>query len=87
MAALLEDADANLSPRMRRLLEGVWQEWKQLETHITEADDEIERIASADASDCGRSPEWDRWLLPQPLRPSAMARPSARDATLPPGSV
>jgi len=50
MAALLEDAQANLSPRMRRLLEGVWQEWKQLEAHIAEADDEIERIASADAS-------------------------------------
>jgi transposase len=50
MAALLEDAEANLPPRMRRSLEGVWQEWKQLETHIAEADDEIERIASADAS-------------------------------------
>lgn len=50
MVALLEDAEANLSPRMRRLLEGVWQEWKQLEAHIAESDDEIERIASADAS-------------------------------------
>jgi transposase len=49
MAALLEDAEANLSPGMRRLLEGVWQEWKQLETHIAEADDEIERFAIADA--------------------------------------
>jgi transposase len=28
----------------------VWQEWKQLEADIDEADDEIERIASADAS-------------------------------------
>ena len=50
MVALLEDAEANLSPRMRRLLEGVWQEWKQLEAQIDEADDEIERIASADAN-------------------------------------
>ncbi len=50
MVGLLENAEANLSPRMRRLLEGVWQEWKQLEAHIAEADDEIERIASADAS-------------------------------------
>jgi transposase len=50
MAALLEDATANLTPRMRRLLEAVWQEWKQLETHIAEADDEIERIASSNAT-------------------------------------
>ena len=28
----------------------LWQEWKQLEADIAEADDEIERIASADAS-------------------------------------
>jgi transposase len=48
MAALLEDAEANLSPRMRRLLELVWREWKQLEADIEEANDEIERIASAD---------------------------------------
>jgi transposase len=50
MVALLEDAEANLSPRMRRLLEGVWQEWKQLEADIDGADAEIERIASADAN-------------------------------------
>jgi transposase len=50
MAALLEDAEANLTPRMRRLLQRVWQEWKQLETHIAEADDEIERISSSDAA-------------------------------------
>jgi transposase len=28
----------------------VWQEWKQLEADIDEADDEIERISSADAN-------------------------------------
>jgi transposase len=50
MVALLEEAEANLSPRMRRLLEQVWQEWKQLETHIAEADDEMERISSSDAA-------------------------------------
>lgn len=50
MVALLEDAEVNLSPRMRRLLEGVWQEWKQLEADIDGADAEIERIASSDAS-------------------------------------
>jgi transposase len=49
MVALLEDVEANLSPGMRRLLEAVWEECKQLETHIAEADDEIERFAIADA--------------------------------------
>lgn len=48
--ALLEDAEANLSPRMRRLLQSVWQEWRQLETDLDGADAEIERTASADAS-------------------------------------
>jgi len=31
MPAILEDAEQNLSPRMRTLLARVWQEWKQLE--------------------------------------------------------
>jgi transposase len=49
MLALFEDAEANLPRRMRRLLEGVWSEWKQLEMHIAEADDAIEHVATADA--------------------------------------
>jgi transposase len=31
MAALLEDAEQNITPRMRSLLDGVWQEWKHLD--------------------------------------------------------
>jgi len=37
MPAILEDAEQNLSPRMRTLLARVWQEWKQLEIDIADA--------------------------------------------------
>jgi transposase len=48
MPAILEDAERNISPRMRLPLTQVWQEWKQLEIEIAAASDEIERIASED---------------------------------------
>jgi transposase len=48
MPTILEDADQNLTPRMRNLLSRVWQEWKQLEYDIETASDEIERIAGED---------------------------------------
>src|SRR5947209_4127060 len=49
MASLLEDAEQNLTPRMRVLLDRLWQEWKRLEVDITSVSDEIERIAHDDA--------------------------------------
>jgi hypothetical protein len=30
MPFLLEDADQDITPRMRKLLDHLWQEWKQL---------------------------------------------------------
>ena len=48
MPDIVEDADANLTPRMRTLLDRLWQEWKQLESGIETASDEIEQIASED---------------------------------------
>ena len=48
MSTILEDADQNLTPRMRNLLSRVWQEWRQLECDIATASDEIERIAGED---------------------------------------
>lgn len=50
MATVLEDAEQNITPRMRRLLHRVWQEWKRLEVDITELSDEIERISNEDAA-------------------------------------
>lgn len=48
MAAILEDAEQNLTPRMRNLLAQVWQEWKQLEVDIVTISQEIERISNED---------------------------------------
>jgi transposase len=50
MPAILEDADQSLSPRMRNLIAGLWQEWKQLETGVENASEEIDRIADQDAA-------------------------------------
>jgi len=50
MSAILEDAEQSLSPRMRNLIARLWQEWKQLETDVENASEEIDRIASQDAA-------------------------------------
>ncbi|HEU5450477.1 MAG TPA: IS110 family transposase, partial [Terriglobales bacterium] len=47
---LLEDAEQNLTPRLRRLLEHLWQEWKQLEQEIEEVSAEIQLVADQDAA-------------------------------------
>ena len=48
MPAILEDAEQNITPRMRRLLADLWQEWKQLEADITKISEEIEHISHED---------------------------------------
>jgi transposase len=48
MATILEDADTNLTPRMRNLLDHLWQEWKQLEVDIATVSKEIDTIAYDD---------------------------------------
>jgi transposase len=74
MPSLLEDANQNITPRMRKLLDHLWQEWKTLDCGIERISQDIETIASQDAA-CQRlrqipgvgplvSPEN---LLPQPV--------------------
>lgn len=48
MSSLLEDADQNLTPRMRSLLADLWQEWKQLEADVERISSEIDSIAEND---------------------------------------
>ncbi len=48
MATILEDADSNLTPRMRNLVDHLWKEWKQLEVDIATIGKEIDTIASDD---------------------------------------
>jgi len=50
MPEILENAEEDLTPRMRSLLAMLWNEWKDLELQIEEMDDEVERIASSDAA-------------------------------------
>jgi transposase len=48
MATILEDADTSLTPRMRNLVDHLWQEWKQLEVDIATIGKEIDTIANDD---------------------------------------
>jgi transposase len=45
---ILENGDAQLSPRMRGLLATLWQEWKHLEEQIESLSGEIESICASD---------------------------------------
>jgi len=45
LAEVIEDAEQNLSGRLRWLLERLWQEWKQVESDIQAITEEIERIS------------------------------------------
>jgi transposase len=49
LPGVIEDAEQNLSPRLRWLLDHMWQEWKQIEAEVQEISDEIERISNEDA--------------------------------------
>jgi len=48
LPGVIEDAEQNLSPRLRWLLDRMWQEWKQIEAEVQEISDEIERISDED---------------------------------------
>jgi transposase len=48
MPEILENADANLTPRMRNLVGLLWSEWKGLEQQIAAMNEEVEEIASSD---------------------------------------
>ena len=49
LVAVIEDAEQNLSPCMRWLLERLRHEWKQLDSDIRAVTDEIERTGDANA--------------------------------------
>jgi transposase len=50
MPEILENADANLTPRMRNLVSLLWSEWKDLEQQIVAMNEEVEQIASSDSA-------------------------------------
>ena len=49
MADVLENAEADLTPMMRNLINVLWSEWKLIEQQLEELNDELERICAADA--------------------------------------
>ena len=49
MGDVLENAEADLTPRMRNLINVLWSEWKLIEQQLEELNDELERICAADA--------------------------------------
>jgi len=48
LPTVIEDAEQNLTPRLRWLLNRLWQEWKQTEIEIKAMTEEIERISNED---------------------------------------
>jgi transposase len=50
MPELLENAEEDLTPRMRNLLALLWDEWKDLEQQVIDLNLEVEQIASSDAA-------------------------------------
>jgi hypothetical protein len=50
MPEILENAEEDLTPRMRNLLALLWNEWKDLEQQVVDLNHEVERIASSDAA-------------------------------------
>jgi hypothetical protein len=47
MAEALENAEADLTPRMRHLIDTLWGEWKSVELHIEELTDKLEQIGTS----------------------------------------
>ena len=48
LPTVIEDAEQNLSPRPRCLLDRLWQGWKQIEIDIQMIADELERVSNED---------------------------------------
>ena len=48
LPTVIEDAEQSLSPRLRWLLDRLWQEWKQSDTDIQTITEEIERVGNED---------------------------------------
>src|SRR5260370_24718481 len=50
MTEILENAEEDLTPRMRNLLALLWNEWKDIEQQVVDLNLEVELIASSDAA-------------------------------------
>jgi transposase len=50
MPSLLEDGEQSLTPRLRRLLDNLWQEWKCLDQQLDGLGEDIDAVAESDAA-------------------------------------
>ena len=48
LPSVIEDAEQNLTPRLRWLLQQMWQEWQQLEVDIKSISDQLDAISQQD---------------------------------------
>jgi transposase len=83
MPEILENADADLTPRMRNLIDLLWGEWKTLEQQIEVLNLEVEQIAGSDVA-CQRLrqiPGIGPLSQPRSSQRSATALLFARDAS------
>ena len=87
LPAVIGGADESLRPRLRWLLDRLWQESKQIETDVETITDEIERISDEDARcrQLRQIPASARWSPPPPWLRSAMALRFVAGATSRPG--
>ncbi len=84
MADVLENAEADLTPMMRNLIDMLWDEWKIVEQQIEELTDKLERISAERRRLHAASARFRASGRSSPLlssRPSATARLSARAET------
>src|ERR1019366_4485167 len=89
MPEVLENAEEDLTPRMRNLLALLWNEWKDLEQQLVDLNLEVEQIASSDAAsgDSGRSQASGPWSQQRSWLRSATVLRSTRGESSPPGWV
>jgi hypothetical protein len=88
MPEILENAEEDLTPRMRNLLALLWNEWKDLEQQVVDLNHEVELIASSDAA-CLRLRQipgiGDLWSQQRSWLRSATVLRSTRGESSPPG--
>ncbi len=89
MADILENAEADLTPQMRNLIDMLWGEWKLVEQQIEELNDELERISAAmRAAPASVRFQASALSWPQPSSlPSVTVLPSARGESSQHGSA
>jgi transposase len=88
MADILENAEVDLTPLMRNLIDTLWGEWKLVEQQIEELNDELERISASDAGvlASARSLGSGRWWQRPSSLPSVTVLRFARDESSQHGS-